>query len=98
MPTMLVKVRVANFDKWKKVYDHHESTREQYGFTGHSIYRDASDPNVVVILNNARDLAGAKKFGASEALHKAWAEAGIQGAPEVMFLNDIEELHIGPRG
>ena len=54
MPTMLVKVRVADFDKWKKVYDHHESTREQYGFTGHSIYRDASDPNVVVILNNAR--------------------------------------------
>ncbi len=98
MPTMLVKVRVTNFDKWKKVYDSHESTREQYGFIGHNIYRDASDPNVVVILNHAKDFAEAKKFGASKSLHDAWIEAGVQGPPDVTFLNDIEELHIGQRG
>jgi hypothetical protein len=97
MATMFVKIRVANFEKWRKVYDRLERIREQHGFFGHSIYRDASDPNIVLILNHAKDMAEAKKFGASQTLHDAMAEAGVQGPPEIAFLDGVEELYVGAR-
>lgn len=95
MATMLVKHRVANFDKWKGVFDRLEGLREKHGFTGHSVHRDAADPNIVVIVNRVRDIAEAKNYGTSHELHDAMAEAGVQGAPEISFLNDVEDLRVG---
>jgi len=95
MATLLVKHRVANFDKWKSVFDRLERLREKHGIIGHSVHRDATDPNVVVIVNRVRDMAEAKGYGASPELHAAMAEAGVQGAPEISFLNDVEELRVG---
>jgi len=43
MATLLVKHRVANFDKWKKVFDRLEGLREKHGFIAHSVHRDATD-------------------------------------------------------
>ena len=95
MATVLVRHRVANFDKWKRVFDTMEPLREKHGFTGHSVHRDAADPNIVVIVNHVRDMAEAKNYGASHELHDAMAEAGVQGAPEISFLNDVEDLRVG---
>ncbi len=97
MATLLVKHRVANFEKWKQVFDRFEGLREKHGFTGHSVHRDATDPNIVVIVNHVRDMAGAKSYGASQDLHDAMAEAGVQGAPEISFLTDVEDLRVGER-
>jgi quinol monooxygenase YgiN len=95
MATMLVKHRVANFDKWRKVFDRLEDLREKHGFVGHSVHRELSDPNVVVIVNRVRDMTEAKNYGASPELHEAMAEAGVQGPPEITFLNDVEDLRDG---
>ena len=95
MATMLVKHRVANFEKWKTVFDRFEGLREKHGFIGHSVHRDAVDPNIVVVVNRVRDMAGAKSYGGSHELHDAMAEAGVQGAPEISFLNDVEDLRVG---
>ena len=95
MATMLVKHHVATFEKWKPVFDQLEGLREKHGFTGHSVHRDVTDPNIVVIVNHVREMAEAKNYGASQELHDAMAKAGVQGAPEISFLNDIEDLRVG---
>jgi quinol monooxygenase YgiN len=95
MVTMLVRHRVANFDKWKKVFDRLEGLREKHGFIAHSVHRDATDSNIVVIVNRVKEMAEAKSYGASPELHNAMAEAGVQGPPEISFLNDIEDLRVG---
>ena len=95
MATLLVKHRVANFEKWRTVFDRLEGLRERHGFVGHTVHRDATDPNVVVIVNRVKEMAEAKSYGASRELHDAMAEAGVLGAPEISFLNDVEDVRVG---
>lgn len=89
MATMLVKHRVANFDQWKATFDSMAKVREEHGWIGASVHRDAADPNVVVIVNRVKTLDGAKKYGGSEALRTGMVKAGVQGMPEIYFLNDV---------
>ncbi len=94
MATLLVKHRVANFDTWKTVFDEFDNVRRQHGWTGYSIHRDALDPNVVVIVNHVKDIDGAKKYGSSDTLKAAMAKAGVQGPPEISFLEDVVDVRI----
>ncbi len=89
MATMIVKHRVGNFDQWKTVFDSLANTRAEHGWTGTTVHRDAADPNVVVIVNHVKSLEDAKKYGGSPTLREAMAKGGVQGAPEITFLNDV---------
>jgi hypothetical protein len=91
MATLIVKHRVKNFETWKAVFDEMETTRRQHGWIGARVLRDAADPNVVTIINRVRTLDGAKAYGGSAELRAAMAKGGIDGAPDVQFLDDVEE-------
>jgi hypothetical protein len=90
MARLVVKHRVANFEGWKKAFDSMESVRKEHGWLGHTVLRDANDPNVVMIVNHVRDLDGAKRYGGSQALRDGMAKGGVQGTPEVAFFEDAE--------
>jgi len=89
---LVVKHRVADFAQWKKVFDAMTPVRKQHGWLGHTVLRDAQDPNVVTVVNRVKDLDGAKRYGASPELKKGMQEAGVQGPPEVSFLENAEDL------
>ncbi len=91
MPTMIVKHRVANFEQWKAVFDSMEGARREHGWTAHSVLRDATDPNMVVIVNRMKDIQRAKAYGSSDALRAAMGKAGVQGPPEIQFLDDAAD-------
>ena len=91
MASMFVKHRVADYAKWKPVFDEHESMRRGAGLTGHSVHRNADDPNVIILAFRAADLNKAKQFAGSEDLKAAMARAGVQGPPEIWFAEDEEE-------
>jgi quinol monooxygenase YgiN len=88
---LIVRHRVANWDSWKKVFDEMYDTRKAHGWLSAIVYRDATDPNVVTIVNRVKDLDGAKRYGASDAIRAAMAKGGVQGAPEVFFVDEAEE-------
>jgi quinol monooxygenase YgiN len=90
MATMIVRHRVASFESWKKVFEEMEALRRQHGWIGHEVHRDASDPNLVTIVNHIRDLKGAKEYGSSPALREAMQRGGVQGAPDIFLLDDVE--------
>ncbi|HEV8247016.1 MAG TPA: hypothetical protein VGP93_14665 [Polyangiaceae bacterium] len=91
MPTMIVKHRVANFETWKTAFDSMNASRREHGWKGHAVLRDATDPNLVTILNDVSDAERAKAYGGSAALRSAMQRGGIQGPPEIYFLESVEE-------
>ena len=90
MATMIVRHRVANFESWKKVFDSMKDLRNsQYNWLGSEVLRDDADPNLVTIINRVKDVASAKRYGASADLKEGMAKAGVISAPDVTFLNEI---------
>jgi hypothetical protein len=92
MATMIVKHKVASFESWKQAFDGMTQERKKHGWLGHIVLRDATDPNVVTIVNRVRTLDGAKAYGGSAELRTAMQKAGVLSAPEISFLDDAEEL------
>jgi quinol monooxygenase YgiN len=89
---LVVRHRVANYEAWKKVFDSMIPTRKEHGWTSHIVYRDATDPNVVTIVNRVKDLDAAKRYASAPALREAMQKGGVQGPPDVFFLDEAEEL------
>ena len=88
---LIVRHRVADFDSWKKVFDGMFDIRRSHGWISATVYRDAADPNVVTVVNRVKDLDGAKRYGASDALRAGMAKAGVLGPPDISFVDEVEE-------
>ena len=83
---MLVRHKVADFPKWKPLYDAHSSARQKAGLKEEHLLRNADDPNEVILLFSADDLDKAKAFAASDELRQAMQKAGVSDKPDVYFL------------
>jgi hypothetical protein len=88
---LIVRHRVANFEAWKKVFDSMVELRREHGWKSAIVYRDGADPNMVTIVNRVKDLDGAKRYGGSPELRAGMEKAGVQGPPEVFFVEEVEE-------
>ena len=90
MVTMFVKHEVNNYSNWKRVYDEFAATRKELGVTGASVHRATNDPNELTVTHQFDDLNAARAFADSEELKSAMANAGVAGAPDIWFTEDIE--------
>jgi len=88
MATMLVQIKVKDFAEWKKVFESGSDLRTSNGELSHQIYNEASDPNKIIAIYKWNSLANAQKFAQSPELKAAMMEAGVQGPPNVYFLNE----------
>ena len=89
--TFIVRHRVANYESWIKVFESMIPVRTKYGWVSHLVLRDASDPNVVTIINRVQNLQGAKEYGGSAELREAMKHGGVQGPPDLFFCDDAAE-------
>ena len=87
MTHVLVRHNVADFAKWKPVYDAHLAARQKAGLREKNLLRSVNNPNEVVLLFEAEDLKKAQAFTESSDLLAAMQEAGVVGKPEILFLN-----------
>ncbi len=83
---MLIRHKVADFAKWKPVYDMHLSARQKAGLKEEHLFHNADDPNEVFLLFSMEDLDKAKAFSASDDLRQAMEKAGVSEKPDVYFL------------
>ena len=65
---VLVRHKVADFAKWKPVYDGHLPARQKAGLKEVHLLRNTENPNEVILLFSAEDLDKAKAFAASDDL------------------------------
>lgn len=88
MAHMLIRHKVADFDRWKPVYEAHQTAREDAGLTVLNLWCTEDDPNEIVILFEATDVAKAKELANSDDLKESMQAAGVLGPPEILFLSE----------
>lgn len=90
MTRVIVQHRVADYDQWLPVFTEHEAVRRQHGATGHTVNRDVSDPNSIVIVNDFATLDGARAFSQDPSLPEAMARGGVEGHPQVWIVEEAD--------
>ena len=88
MVNILIQVKVIDFVEWKKVFDSVADLRSAGGELSAQVFRDASNPDSLTIINKWNSLENAQKFAHSPELKTAMEKAGVAGAPSVYFLNE----------
>jgi hypothetical protein len=88
MPAVLVNHKVADFERWLKVYEEHGAQRQQMGATASIVWQAADDPNNVFILIKGVDPAKAQAFSQSADLKERMQQGGVIGAPSFTLLAD----------
>ena len=83
---MLVRHKVADFAKWKPVYDDHLPARQKAGLKEVHLLRNIENPNEVILLFSVEDPDKAKAFAASDDLRQVMQTAGVTDKPDVYFL------------
>jgi hypothetical protein len=89
---MLVKQRVADFAQFQAAFDRLLPMRQQYGLTDIGTFRAADEPNTIIVIMEAADLALAKEYWHSEVLAEGRRKAGVVGpleaGPDQVWLTD----------
>ena len=91
MAHILVRHKVADFDKWKSVFDEHSTMRKDNGSKGGVVFRSSDDPNEVVVLLEWENLEKARQFVQSEDLKQAMQRAGVTDPPSITFLDEADK-------
>ncbi len=86
MPYVLVRHRVEDYERWKRVFDEDGARRRESGCRGGLLFRSEEDPSEVVILLEWEDLDAARRFSASEGSAAAATAAGVVDEPDVYYL------------
>ena len=93
MVNVLVRHNVVDFPRWKQTFDSHLSMRKAGGELEFRIFHSHTNPTDLFVLCVFETLEMAKRFFASENLKKGMADAGVTGAPEVIFLDEVRSFH-----
>ncbi len=91
MSYVIVKHKVADYARWKPIFDADGANRQAAGSKGGQLLRSADDPNEVVLLF-AWDLEQARQYSQKEEVRAKMQEAGVLDPPEISFLEEIEQL------
>ncbi|MDI1306578.1 MAG: hypothetical protein PSX42_17265 [bacterium] len=86
---MVIKHKVADYDKWRKEYDAHDSIRTAYTISHYMVGRGADDANIIVTATKFLDLQKAKDFSQLPYLKEAMKKAGVIGKPEFSYYEVI---------
>jgi len=87
----MVTHKVADYARWKPIFDADGANRQAGGSQGGQLFRSADDPNEVVILF-AWDLQKARQYSQREEVRAKMQAAGVLDPPDFSFLEEIEQL------
>ena len=89
MATAIARLRVENFDHWRAEYESMHTVREAAGECGRRLYRDAADPNVVVVMFEWDTADRARDYFEGSVLAASVARANGVGGPEVWYCEAV---------
>jgi heme-degrading monooxygenase HmoA len=91
MPYLLERHKVRDYDRWRGVFDADSAGREAAGCRGARIFRNAEDPQEVVVLFEWDSLESARRRIESATLSRKFEEAGVSGGVEQTEFYLLEE-------
>jgi heme-degrading monooxygenase HmoA len=93
MMHVLIRHKVADFNRWKQAFDADLNVRRHAGETGFRLFHNAEDPHEIFVLVDWASAEEARKFMGSSEFREAMDKAGVQGAPEIHYLEDVRVVH-----
>ncbi len=92
MVHVLIRHKIADFKKWKEVFDAAFNMRHGSGEASYSLYCDADDPNVITMLCDWDTIDRAQKFFSSETLRSEMKKSGVLDEPEVHYMYEVRTM------
>jgi hypothetical protein len=93
MVHVLVHHKVLDYNRWKAVFDSDLTARKHAGEIGFRVFHSAEDASDIFLLLDWESVDEARKFMNSSGLRDRMQQAGVQGAPEVSYLEDVRAVH-----
>lgn len=76
MPTLLIRHKVTDYARWKRVFHEQGAIRWSNGCRGGQVFRNADDPGEMLILLTWDDLMRARLYAQSDELLESMKSAG----------------------
>jgi len=88
MVHVVVRHKVADFGKWKQVFDAFLNHRMAGGETGFRVFQSIDDPRDVTVLADWESLERARRFMTSDNVRDAMKSAGVVGDVDISYVQD----------
>ena len=89
MTTLFVRHQVADYAKWRQVYDSFGDRAKQLGVSADAVYQAADNAKDVTVTHEFKSPEAAHAFIQSSDLRKAMEQAGVVSEPTVWFANRV---------
>jgi hypothetical protein len=86
---LVVRHKVANYQKWKMAYDGDDSARLANGIHSYVIGRGLQDTNMILVAMKIDDTTRAMAFTKAPALKAIMQKGGVMGTPSVEFITAL---------
>ena len=86
MTRLFIRHNVRDYAPWRKVYDEFDEERGQMGVTGDALFQSIEDANDVTVWHDFDSAEAAHAFVTSEALKAAMQRGGVDGEPQIWFV------------
>ncbi len=87
-----VKLKVKDFDAWKKFFVEHKDERKGAGSKGAKVFTNPQDKNEITVLMEVADLGKFKEFMDSPDLKEKMKDSGMIGPPDITVLEHSFDL------
>ncbi|MGO8950706.1 MAG: hypothetical protein ACLQUY_24245 [Ktedonobacterales bacterium] len=86
-----VRHGVADYAKWKTVYDETADYKRTHGWRRYLLFAVGGHRNDVMLMEEFDTWEHAQEFVDSAYLREAMARGGVTGAPEMLVVEELEE-------
>ncbi len=93
MVHVLVRHKVADYGRWKESFDSHLNARRRAGEVGFRLFHSMDDPRELFVMMDWESVEEARRFLNSSELRERMQQAGVQGEPEIQYLEDARAVH-----
>lgn len=87
MVRVFVRHNVEDYEAWRKAYDEFDQQRRSMGVKDDAVFQSINDRNDVTVWHDFDTVEAAQAFGTSDELRDVMQRAGVQGEPEIWFVN-----------
>jgi hypothetical protein len=84
---MIIKHKVADFNKWLQAFNADDSVRLQYGLHNYGVSRGIDDSSLVMVALLVDDMNRAKEFASLPALKATMKKAGVTEEPKIIYFD-----------
>jgi heme-degrading monooxygenase HmoA len=94
MQALLIRHKVTDYETWQSAFDEQDATRRAHGCQCSRLFRNASDPNELLILLEWDDLERAWLFAQSDDLRAELKRTDVADEPDLWFLGETNQAPV----